>query len=113
LLSPFDSLIWERKRMKRLFGVVVLLEAYVPAAKRVNGYFAMPVLSGDRLIGHADPSRDGKTLVFKQATVFDDKDLPALVTALKEAAGWVGAASVVVDKAQPAAIGRKLAKALA
>jgi uncharacterized protein YcaQ len=113
LLSPFDSLIWERKRMKRLFGVVVLLEAYVPAAKRVNGYFAMPVLSGDRIIGHADPSRSGQTLVFKQATLFDDQDLPALTAALTEAAEWVGATSVAVDKAQPTAIGRKLAKALA
>jgi uncharacterized protein YcaQ len=50
-LSPFDSLIWHRPRMRRLFGVEYLLEAYKPAAKRECGYFAMPVLVGHSLVG--------------------------------------------------------------
>jgi uncharacterized protein len=112
LLSPFDSLIWERKRMKRLFGVVVLLEAYVPQAKRVNGYFAMPVLSGDRLIGHVDPQRDGTTLVIKQLTLFDPAAVPELAGALREAAQWVGADTVVVERAEPRSVLSKLRSAL-
>ncbi|MGW1027721.1 winged helix-turn-helix domain-containing protein [Streptomyces sp. NPDC002577] len=50
-LSPFDSLIWHRPRMRRLFGVEYLLEAYKPAAKRQCGYFGMPVLVGGTVIG--------------------------------------------------------------
>ncbi|MFI6084229.1 DNA glycosylase AlkZ-like family protein [Streptomyces sp. NPDC051217] len=50
-LSPFDSLLWHRPRMRRLFGVEYLLEAYKPKAKRECGYFGMPVLAGTQIIG--------------------------------------------------------------
>jgi uncharacterized protein len=79
---------------------------------RVNGYFAMPVLSGGRLIGHVDPARDGKTLGIRQLTLFDENALPQMAAALREAASWVGATSVVVERAQPKAIGGKLKRIL-
>ncbi|MFC7644910.1 DNA glycosylase AlkZ-like family protein [Streptosporangium lutulentum] len=69
LLSPFDSLVWDRARTARVFGFNHRLEAYVPKAKRVHGYFTMPVLAGGRLIGRVDPAREGSTLVARQVSL--------------------------------------------
>ncbi len=60
MLSPFDSLIWYRERLERLFDVRHRLEAYTPKEKRVYGYFAMPVLDGTRVVGLVDPGRRGE-----------------------------------------------------
>ncbi|MCX3063343.1 winged helix-turn-helix domain-containing protein [Streptomyces beihaiensis] len=97
LLSPFDSLIWERARTERIFGFTHRLEAYVPKQKRVHGYFAMPVLSGGRLVGRVDPAREGTTLVAKQVSLDGPKAVPAVAQALREAATWVGCDSVRVE----------------
>jgi hypothetical protein len=101
LLSPFDSLLWDRARFQRLFGVTYRLEAYVPAAKRVVGYFAMPVLAGDRLVGLVDPKRVGATLHARHVVVHDAKAVEAIATALHEAATWVNCDDVVVDRVTP------------
>lgn len=53
-LGPFDNLIWYRKRLTRLWGFDHALEAYKPATKRVHGYYALPLLNGNRLFGRAD-----------------------------------------------------------
>ncbi|MEV7670739.1 MULTISPECIES: winged helix-turn-helix domain-containing protein [unclassified Streptomyces] len=96
LLSPFDSLIWERARTERIFGFTHRLEAYVPKQKRVHGYFAMPVLAGGRLVGRVDPAREGRTLVARQVTLDGPKAVPAVARALREAAEWVGCDTVTV-----------------
>ncbi|MGW3340871.1 winged helix-turn-helix domain-containing protein [Streptomyces sp. NPDC001009] len=98
LLSPFDSLIWERARTERIFGFTHRLEAYVPKPKRVYGYFAMPVLSGGRLIGRVDPAREGRTLVARQVTLDGPKAVPGVAQALVEAASWVGCTDVRVER---------------
>ncbi|MER6691015.1 winged helix-turn-helix domain-containing protein [Streptomyces minutiscleroticus] len=98
LLSPFDSLIWERARTERIFGFTHRLEAYVPRPKRVHGYFAMPVLAGGRLVGRVDPAREGRTLVAKQVTLDGPKAVPATAQALLEAATWVDCTDVRVER---------------
>ena len=71
LISPFDSLAWDRARTERLFGFQHRLEAYVPRHKRRYGYFAMPVLGGTTLVGLVDPGRQGRRFVAKQVTLAD------------------------------------------
>ncbi len=102
LVSPFDSLTWYRERTERLFGFRHRLEAYVPRAKRVHGYFSMPVLGGDRLVGLVDPGRLGSTLLAKHVSL-DTPDAAAHVTAaLVEAAAWVASEAIVVERVTPA-----------
>ncbi|MFD4375174.1 winged helix-turn-helix domain-containing protein [Streptomyces sp. NPDC058486] len=112
LLSPFDSLIWERARTERIFGFTHRLEAYVPKPKRVHGYFAMPVLAGGRLVGRVDPAREGRTLVAKQVSLEGPKAVPAVAQALREAAGWVGCDAVRPERVDPPALTPLLTKAL-
>ncbi|WP_262061150.1 winged helix-turn-helix domain-containing protein [Streptomyces sp. STR69] len=98
LLSPFDSLIWERARTERIFGFTHRLEAYVPKPKRIHGYFAMPVLAGGQLVGRVDPAREGRTLVAKQVTLDSAKAVPSVAQALVEAASWVDCTDVRVER---------------
>ncbi|MER6627304.1 crosslink repair DNA glycosylase YcaQ family protein [Streptomyces sp. NPDC000987] len=113
LLSPFDSLIWERARTERIFGFTHRLEAYVPKPKRVYGYFAMPVLAGGRLVGRVDPAREGRTLVARQVTVDGAKAVPAVAQALVEAAGWVECTDVRVERVDAADLREPLVRELA
>ncbi|MGW2923175.1 winged helix-turn-helix domain-containing protein [Streptomyces angustmyceticus] len=98
LLSPFDSLIWDRPRTERIFDFTHRLEAYVPRPRRIHGYFAMPLLAGGRLVGRVDPAREGTTLVARQVSMRDAKAVTPMAQALREAAGWVGCDDVRVER---------------
>ncbi|KQV12594.1 MULTISPECIES: winged helix-turn-helix domain-containing protein [unclassified Kitasatospora] len=97
LLSPFDSLVWDRPRTERIFDMAHRLEAYTPKHKRVHGYFAMPLLAGGRLVGRVDPAREGRTLVARQVSLTSPRHVGALAEALREAASWVGCTDVRVE----------------
>ncbi|MFI0515308.1 winged helix-turn-helix domain-containing protein [Streptomyces sp. WSLK1-5] len=113
LLSPFDSLIWERARTERIFGFTHRLEAYVPKPKRIHGYFAMPVLAGGRLVGRVDPAREGGTLVARQVTLDGPKAVPAVAQALVEAASWVDCTDVRVERVDAPELREALVRELA
>jgi uncharacterized protein len=113
LLSPFDSLLWDRKRTMRIFGFEHSLEAYVPQAKRVHGYFTMPLLAGGRLIGRVDPARSGSTLIARKLTMDKLSATEPMAQALVEAASWVGCDSVKLQSIEPAALEPRLQSALA
>jgi uncharacterized protein YcaQ len=113
LLSPFDSLIWDRKRTLRVFGFEHSLEAYVPQHKRVHGYFTMPLLAGGHLLGRVDPARDGTTLVARKLSLDKAAAAEPMAKALAEAAAWVGCDSVRVEHTEPARLAPRLRAALA
>src|SRR5580704_16394130 len=102
MLSPFDSLIWYRDRVERLFDLRHRLEAYTPKQKRIYGYFAMPVLDGTRMVGLVDPGRRGDVLVAKQVTLLRPDAAGPVARAIVEAASWVGCTECEVERVEPA-----------
>jgi hypothetical protein len=100
LLSPFDKLVYYRDRTEELFGFRYRLEIYVPKAKREYGYFVLPFLHGNELVGRIDPLFDRKTGMLTVNAVHWEPGAPkearpALKTAVAQLAEWLGAADVV------------------
>jgi uncharacterized protein YcaQ len=85
LLSPFDRLAHDRDRAQQLFGFEYQLEMYKPAAQRRWGYFALPILFGDRLVGKLDAKADRKAGVLAVAAVHQDEPFTAEMSAAVEA----------------------------
>ena len=77
ILSPLDRLVFDRKRMEDLFGFDYQLEMYKPAAQRQWGYWAMPVLDGDELVGKVDATADREAGVLVVDAVHEDGDWSA------------------------------------
>jgi uncharacterized protein YcaQ len=106
LLSPFDQLIHDRRRAERLFGFRYKLEIYIPPAKREFGYFVLPILSGDRLIGRVDPAFDRKGGALHVNGVWADDpvsadDGPKVAGAIEELAAWKQARDVAFGGVTP------------
>jgi uncharacterized protein len=80
LLSPFDRLIHDRKRLTELFEFDYQLEMYKPAAKRRWGYFALPILHGDRLVGKLDATADRTAGVLRVDAVHEDVEFTTTMT---------------------------------
>ncbi len=102
-LSPFDRLVHDRDRAEALWGFFYRLEMYVPKAKREYGYYVLPMLRGDRLIGRIEPVFDRRSKTLAVQGVWAQPDAPAdagpgIRDALDRLAAWLGAESVVVGR---------------
>jgi len=117
-LAPLDPLVWDRKMLRSLWGFDYLWEVYVPEAKRRWGYYVLPILFGDRLVGRIEPRLDRKTRTLAVLGVwfepgFEPLETPGFVPALREAVeayrSFVGAEKMAWPRTRP---GREVAGAL-
>jgi uncharacterized protein YcaQ len=118
-LSPFDSLFWAGRRDELLWGFEHRMEFYKPAAQRVHGYFSLPILHRDRLVGRFDPKLDRGSGVLRleslslEPGVKPDEELVAGVAeAMRDFMAWHGAAGLEIAKSRPAGFAKKLNRAL-
>jgi uncharacterized protein YcaQ len=99
LLSPFDRLVHDRARTEELFDFEYTLEMYKPAAKRRWGYFALPILHEDRLVGKLDAAADRKASVLRVNTIHEDVKFTRTMTQavqaeLEDLASWLGLSAI-------------------
>jgi len=101
LLSPFDPVVWERDRTERIFGFRYRIEIYTPAPKRVFGYYSLPALVDDEIVGRIDLKSDRRARVLRVQSAWREPHAPRgveerLVPVLRELASWQGLEEVAV-----------------
>jgi uncharacterized protein YcaQ len=112
-LSPFDRLVHDRDRAEALWGFRYRLEMYVPQAKREYGYYVLPILRGDRLIGRIEPVYDRKSGVLHVKGVFAEPGAPSgagpeIARAARSLGKWLGAKQVSYSRRVPSVWGDSL-----
>lgn len=119
LLSPFDNFVIDRHRLQALFDFDYRIECYTPAGKRQYGYFVLPILWGEELVGRLDPKAERqdrvlriKSLVFEARFADHEALLPALAGKLRDFAVFNDCDDVKVDRVRPARVKAALVRAL-
>jgi uncharacterized protein YcaQ len=119
LLSPFDNLAISRSRLKERFAFDFKFECYVPKHKRDHGYFVLPILFGDEIVGRLDPKADrqSKTLIVCRLAIEpgardDDRLIPELARALCDLARFNGCGSILLENIEPKKLAAPLKKTL-
>lgn len=110
LLSPFDPVCWFRPRLERMFGMDYRIEIYTPEPKRVYGYYCLPFLLGDQIVGRVDLKADRKAGTLRALATWreerpvrgarrrgDDETAVALADELRTMAAWLGLEEIVVS----------------
>lgn len=103
LLTPFDPLVWFRDRAERLFDFTYRIEIYTPAEKRRFGYYSLPVLRGDRIVGRIDLKADRAASTLRVQSAWSESEIAADVaepaqTLLRDAASWQGLETITVAR---------------
>lgn len=115
LLSPFDPLVWDRARAQTVFDFTYQIECYTPAPRRLYGYFTLPILYGNRLIGRLDPKAhrtaglfEVKALHLEPGVIVDDALVAAVKGALHACAAWHNTPQVIVRTATEPGLAARL-----
>jgi uncharacterized protein YcaQ len=108
LLSPFDNLIWDRQRVRDLFGFDYRIEMYTPAAQRKHGYYVLPILHRGRLVGRLDPKADraASRLIVRAIYLEPDEPVTAdlragIAGALREFMAFHGSEMLTIERSEP------------
>jgi len=118
-LSPFDSLFWAHGRDEQVWGFQQRLEAYKPAPQRIWGYYCLPILHRDRLVGRFDPKLERKNGTLRLKALYlepgvepDDQLIADVAGAMRDFMAFHHARDLVIERSDPAVFGERLLAAI-